>query len=48
MYPGSHMRYDQDGISNGMAFFARNLQYLETPQYLRKQLVPVHKAPVKP
>eukprot|EP00434_Breviolum_minutum_P037059 symbB.v1.2.032849.t1/scaffold4002.1/size59637/5 len=26
-----------------MAFFARNLQYLETPQYLRKQLVPVHK-----
>ncbi|CAL1141925.1 unnamed protein product [Cladocopium goreaui] len=37
------MRYDQDGISNGMAFFARNLQYLETPQYLRKQLVPVHK-----
>lgn len=34
----------QDGISNGMAFFARNLQYLETPQYLRKQLVPVHKA----
>eukprot|EP00435_Cladocopium_sp_Y103_P071257 s177_g37.t1 len=34
---------DEDGISNGMAFFARNLQYLETPQYLRKQLVPVHK-----
>lgn len=34
---------DQEGVSNGMAFFARNLQYLETPQYLRKQLVPVHR-----
>ncbi|CAE7782639.1 Spout1 [Symbiodinium pilosum] len=34
---------EEDGVSNSMAFFARNLQYLETPQYLRKQLVPVHK-----
>ncbi|CAE7022917.1 SPOUT1 [Symbiodinium natans] len=34
---------EEDGVSNSMAFFVRNLQYLETPQYLRKQLVPVHK-----
>ncbi|CAE7221563.1 SPOUT1 [Symbiodinium necroappetens] len=34
---------EEDGVSNSMAFFARNLQYLETPQYLRKQLVPHHK-----
>lgn len=29
--------------SKGLAFFARNLQYLETPQYLRRQLLPVHR-----
>ncbi|CAJ1409903.1 unnamed protein product [Effrenium voratum] len=34
---------DQEGVSNAMAFFARNLQYLEMPQYLRKPLVPMHK-----
>eukprot|EP00930_Biecheleria_cincta_P100544 TRINITY_DN9215_c7_g1_i1.p1 TRINITY_DN9215_c7_g1~~TRINITY_DN9215_c7_g1_i1.p1 ORF type:complete len:359 (+),score=56.12 TRINITY_DN9215_c7_g1_i1:45-1121(+) len=34
---------NEDGVSKAMAFFARNLQYLETPQYLRRQLLPVHK-----
>ncbi|CAE8632251.1 unnamed protein product, partial [Polarella glacialis] len=34
---------DADNASRSMAFFARNLQYLETPQYLRRQLLPVHK-----
>lgn len=43
-WPKDSAKPAEDGISNGMAFFARNLQYLETPQYLRKQLVPVHKA----
>lgn len=33
---------DTEGVSRGLAFFARNLQYLETPQYLRRQLVPMH------
>lgn len=31
-----------EGYSRGMAFFVRNLQYLETPQYLRRQLLPMH------
>eukprot|EP00933_Yihiella_yeosuensis_P014100 TRINITY_DN12765_c0_g1_i2.p1 TRINITY_DN12765_c0_g1~~TRINITY_DN12765_c0_g1_i2.p1 ORF type:complete len:385 (-),score=57.16 TRINITY_DN12765_c0_g1_i2:266-1354(-) len=34
---------DNDSPSKSMSFFVRNLQYLETPQYLRKQLLPVHK-----
>jgi len=33
---------DSEGVSKGMAFFVRNLQYLETPQYLRRQLLPEH------
>eukprot|EP00421_Protoceratium_reticulatum_P031820 CAMPEP_0168468354 /NCGR_PEP_ID=MMETSP0228-20121227/57663_1 /TAXON_ID=133427 /ORGANISM="Protoceratium reticulatum, Strain CCCM 535 (=CCMP 1889)" /LENGTH=431 /DNA_ID=CAMNT_0008484109 /DNA_START=22 /DNA_END=1314 /DNA_ORIENTATION=+ len=33
---------DSEGLSRAMAFFVRNLQYLETPQYLRKQLLPMH------
>lgn len=32
-----------EGVSKGLAFFVRNLQYLETPQYLRRQLLPVHR-----
>ncbi len=28
--------------SDGNTFLARVLQYLETPQYLRKQLFPMH------
>merc|ERR1712232_1406454 len=31
-----------ENVSRGLAFFIRNLQYLETPQYLRRQLLPVH------
>lgn len=31
-----------DGMSHSLAFFVRNLQYLETPQYLRRQLLPHH------
>lgn len=34
---------DDQELSKSMAFFARNLQYLETPQYLRRQLLPMHK-----
>lgn len=34
---------DSEGVSRGLAFFIRNLQYLETPQYLRRQLLPMHK-----
>lgn len=33
---------DDEGVSRGLAFFVRNLQYLETPQYLRRQLLPMH------
>lgn len=33
---------DNDGVSRALAFFIRNLQYLETPQYLRRQLLPMH------
>jgi len=33
---------DAAGASRGLAFFCRNLEYLETPQYLRRQLVPMH------
>ena len=29
-------------LSDGNTFLARLLQYLETPQYLRKQLFPMH------
>jgi predicted SPOUT superfamily RNA methylase MTH1 len=33
----------KDGtISAGAAFLARVAQYLETPQYLRKALIPMH------
>jgi len=34
---------DSEGLSRGLAFFVRNLQYLETPQYLRRQLLPMHR-----
>jgi len=34
---------EDDKVSNAMGFFVRNLQYLETPQYLRKSLLPMHK-----
>jgi len=34
---------DTSGVSRSLAFFARNLQYLETPQYLRRQLMPMHR-----
>eukprot|EP00820_Chromera_velia_P021354 Cvel_29899.t1-p1 / transcript=Cvel_29899.t1 / gene=Cvel_29899 / organism=Chromera_velia_CCMP2878 / gene_product=Uncharacterized protein C9orf114 homolog, putative / transcript_product=Uncharacterized protein C9orf114 homolog, putative / location=Cvel_scaffold4175:6686-10814(+) / protein_length=315 / sequence_SO=supercontig / SO=protein_coding / is_pseudo=false len=34
---------DEGKFSKWMAFFVRNLQYLETPQYLRKALFPIHK-----
>jgi len=33
---------DSEGLSRGLAFFVRNLQHLEMPQYLRRQLLPVH------
>ncbi len=33
--------HERKGNTTG-AFFARNLQFLETPQYLRKQLFPLH------
>lgn len=33
---------EAEGWSQAMAFMTRNLQYLETPQYLRKALVPMH------
>ena len=33
---------EPDSTSPGAAFFIRNLQYLETPQYLRKILFPMH------
>lgn len=29
-------------VSAGAAFLARVLQYLETPQYLRRELIPMH------
>jgi predicted SPOUT superfamily RNA methylase MTH1 len=33
----------KDGtVSAGAAFLARVAQYLETPQYLRKALIPMH------
>ncbi|KAF8820276.1 hypothetical protein IE077_003345, partial [Cardiosporidium cionae] len=31
-----------DAFSQELEFFVRNLQYLETPQYLRKWLFPMH------
>mmetsp|Transcript_26407 Transcript_26407/g.53521 ORF Transcript_26407/g.53521 Transcript_26407/m.53521 type:complete len:407 (-) Transcript_26407:84-1304(-) len=34
---------DSEGLSRGLAFFVRNLQYLETPQYLRRELLPMHR-----
>lgn len=34
---------DDETVSKAMEFFARNLQYLETPQYLRRQLLPFHR-----
>lgn len=33
---------DDPAVSKAIEFFARNLQYLETPQYLRRQLLPFH------
>lgn len=33
----------EDGVSQALAFFVRNLQYLETPQYLRRSLFAIHK-----
>ena len=33
---------DDPQVSGACTFFARNLQYLETPQYLRKVLFPMH------
>lgn len=39
----AHQRPEDEGLSQSLALFVRNLQYLETPQYLRRQLVPVHK-----
>ncbi|GMH33828.1 hypothetical protein BSKO_01662 [Bryopsis sp. KO-2023] len=35
--------YEEGRVGHGAAFLARVLQYLETPQYLRKKLIPVHK-----
>lgn len=34
---------DDETVSKAIEFFARNLQYLETPQYLRRQLLPFHR-----
>eukprot|EP00397_Hematodinium_sp_SG-2012_P060172 GEMP01078006.1.p1 GENE.GEMP01078006.1~~GEMP01078006.1.p1 ORF type:complete len:347 (-),score=59.01 GEMP01078006.1:27-1067(-) len=34
---------EDPSVSEAMAFFARNLQYLETPQYLRKDLFTFHR-----
>lgn len=34
---------EDEGLSQSLASFVRLLQYLETPQYLRRQLVPMHK-----
>eukprot|EP00929_Paragymnodinium_shiwhaense_P121211 TRINITY_DN93375_c0_g1_i1.p1 TRINITY_DN93375_c0_g1~~TRINITY_DN93375_c0_g1_i1.p1 ORF type:complete len:382 (+),score=107.28 TRINITY_DN93375_c0_g1_i1:101-1246(+) len=39
----AHKAEEDEGVSRALAFFARNLQYLETPQYLRRQLIPVHR-----
>lgn len=33
----------EDGVSQALSFFVRNLQYLETPQYLRRSLFQIHK-----
>merc|ERR1711939_697092 len=33
---------DNPGHSQSLCFFVNNLQYLETPQYLRKILFPMH------
>lgn len=33
----------EEGVSQALAFFVRNLQYLETPQYLRRNLFQIHK-----
>ncbi|CBZ51653.1 conserved hypothetical protein [Neospora caninum Liverpool] len=32
----------EDGHSRALEFFVRNLRYLETPQFLRKSLFPIH------
>jgi len=40
---GAPQSGDGDGLSRALAFFVRNLQYLETPQYLRRQLLPMHR-----
>lgn len=39
----SKRREEDEGLSQSLAFFVRNLQYLETPQYLRRHLLPVHR-----
>lgn len=31
-----------DAISSGAAFLARVIQFMETPQYLRRELIPMH------
>jgi methyltransferase len=35
---------NEDSNGNGAQFLVRILRYLETPQYLRKQLFPMHKS----
>jgi methyltransferase len=35
---------NEDHNENGAQFLARILRYLETPQYLRKRLFPMHKS----
>jgi predicted SPOUT superfamily RNA methylase MTH1 len=36
------VRARQGGLGSGAAFLARVLQYMETPQYLRRALIPMH------
>lgn len=40
---GAPQSDDSNGLSRALSFFARNLQYLETPQYLRRKLLPMHR-----
>lgn len=41
-YSRASARINSDENESGAAFLARLLQYLETPQYLRKALFPMH------
>jgi predicted SPOUT superfamily RNA methylase MTH1 len=45
---GGHEYQSAHRISDSTLFLARVLQYLETPQYLRKAFFPVHKVQYNP